>query len=109
MPEWVLTKDRDSRVVLFPPVLRLKEENQGLSRRLEEMTAACLALEDEISIAWDLLGPLASVWQQATGIANRTPGWWEILEWLVEQNASIKVMGSASGSSNGEGGDRGEG
>lgn len=77
--------ESDPRVVLFPPVRRLLDENRGLSRRLDEMTDTCRAHEDEISILADLLGPLTNDWRQSTGIADRTPGWWEILEWLVER------------------------
>lgn len=93
IPGESMRPDRDPRVVLFPPVRRLLDENRGLSRRLEAMTDNCRALEDEISILSDLLAPLVYDWRQSTGIADRTPGWWEILEWLVERYSSKRGDG----------------
>lgn len=90
-----MKKSGDPRVVPFPRVQRLVEENRGLARRLEEMTDACRALQDEISILSDLLGPFASSWQESTGNVDRMPRWWEILEWLVAQYSSSS--GSRSG------------
>ena len=88
--------DSDPRIIRFPPVRGLVEENRGLSRRLDDVTDRCRALEDEISILSDLLAPLASSWQQSTGNPDRTPGWWEILEWLVKTYSSSE-KGSVGG------------